>query len=66
MVKEIRIAGEFDPEFDALRLLHDGRAVVLRNYQTTSRSMRNTVEEGDAVREDAAFEIIVYDLLESS
>ena len=66
LLEEVRITGDCDLEFDALRLLPDGRAVVLRNYEAAMRAARSMVEEGDEAREDATFEVIVCELVEVS
>ena len=66
LLEEMRITGDCDLEYDSLRLLPDGRAVVLRNYEAAMRAARSMVEEGDEAREDATFEVIVCDLVEVS
>ena len=64
LLEEMRITGDCDLDYDRLRLLPDGRAVVLRNYQAAIRTSLNMLEEGDETREDESFEVIVYDLVE--
>ena len=64
LLEEVRITGDCDLEYDSLRLLPDGRAVVLRNYEAAIRGSMNMDEEGDVAREDATFEVVICDLLE--
>jgi len=61
--EEVRIAGDCDLDFDALRLLPDGRAVILRNYVSASRAAQNTGDDTDPVRDDPTFAVIVCDLV---
>jgi len=64
LLEEVRITGDCDLEHDRILLLHDGRAVVLRNFHSASRSSMNMVEEGDLSRDDDTFSVIVCDLVE--
>ncbi len=60
----MRITGDCDLEYDRLRILPDGRAVVLRNYSSAIRTAMSMLEDGDPTREDETFEVIVCDLVE--
>jgi len=65
LLEEVRIRGDYDPDYDRLLLLKDGRAVILRNYDANVRSAMNMLEDDDPVREDDVFEIVVCDLVEA-
>lgn len=63
LLAEVRICGEVDIELDAVQLLMDGRAVVLRNYHAASRARHGMLDEDDPVREDEGLQVIVCDLV---
>jgi hypothetical protein len=60
---EVHLRADCDLTYDALRLLPDNRAVILRNHNSTSRAAFGMTEQDDPVREDDAFQVIVCDLV---
>ncbi len=64
LLEEVRLIGDCDLEYDRMQILHDGRAVILRNFHSASRSTMGLVEEGDLTRDDDTFSVIVCDLVE--
>ena len=64
LLEEVRVTGDCDLEYDRLRILPDGRAIVMRNFETTFRASLNMLGEDEKVREDSMFEVIVCDLVE--
>jgi hypothetical protein len=64
LLAEVRLRGDLDLELDAIQLLMDGRAVILRNYHPAASARYGMLDEGDPVREGEALQVIVCDLVE--
>lgn len=64
LLAEVHLRGDLDLELDAIQLLMDGRAVILRNYHPAASARYGMLDEGDPVREDEALQVIVCDLVE--